>query len=87
VNLREQMQRGNQAQQVLDNPAFVAALRALEDRYIREWATSEPNEVEKREEAHRALRALNALTDELTILLDNGDVAARQIAKEAKRNG
>lgn len=87
MSLREQVQRGNQAQQVLDNPAFVAALRALEDRYIREWATSEPSEMEKREEAHRALRALNVLTDELTILLDNGDVAARQIAKEEKRNG
>jgi len=84
---REQIERGSQARAVLDNPAFVEAVRTLEDRYIREWATSEPGEIDKREDAHRALRALGALTDELTILLDNGEVAARQIEIEEQRNG
>jgi hypothetical protein len=86
VSRREAIDAGVNARAVLDNPAFVRAVRALEDKYSRAWMESEATQWDEREEAYRALRALNALTDELTILMDNGDVAAHQADLEDRRN-
>lgn len=87
MSRREAIDAGVNARAVLDNPAFVRAVRALEDKYSRAWETSEPHETDAREDAYQALRALRALTDELTILMDNGDVAAHQVDLEERRNG
>jgi len=87
MSRREAIELGVQARAVLDNPAMVRAVRILEDKYLRAWENSEPDEIEAREDAYQALRALRALTDELTILMDNGDVAAHQVDLEERRNG
>lgn len=87
MNRRAALELGVQARMVLDNPAVVHALRALEDKYVLAWRTSAPADEAPREDAYRALRALQALTDELTILLDNGEIAAQQIDREERRNG
>jgi len=85
--LREQVQMGVEARRVFDNPAFVRALEALEEKYTRTWLETEPAQLDVREVSWQALRALRDLTDELTILLDNGTIAARQIEREEQRNG
>ena len=87
MSRREAIELGVQARALLDNPAMVRALRALEDKYQRAWENSAPDEIDVREGAYLALRTLGALTDELTILLDNGEIAARQIEREEQRNG
>lgn len=87
MSRREAIELGVQARTVLDNPAMVHALRALEEKYVQAWMTSAPADEASREDAYRALRALQALTDELTILLDNGEIAAQQIDREERRNG
>ena len=87
MNRRAALELGGQARMVLDNPAVVHALRALEEKYVQAWMTSAPADEASREDAYRALRALQALTDELTILLDNGEIAAQQIDREERRNG
>ena len=87
MSRRDAIEAGVNARAVLDNPAFVRAVRALEDKYSRAWETSEPRETDAREDAYQALRALRALTDELTILMDNGDLAAHQVDLEERRNG
>ena len=87
MSRREAIELGVQARAVLDNPAMVRAVRILEDKYLRAWENSGPREFEAREDAYQALRALRALTDELTILMDNGDVAAHQVDLEERRNG
>ena len=87
MSRRDAIEAGVNARAVLDNPAFVRAVRALEDKYSRAWGTSEPRETDAREDAYQALRALRALTDELTILMDNGDLAAHQVDLEERRNG
>lgn len=78
---------GRQSRLLLDNPAFVEAVQALEAKYTLAWVNTAEGAVETREHAWRALNALRALTDELTILLDNGEIAAQQIEREALRNG
>jgi hypothetical protein len=87
MNRRQAREFGARARDVLDNPAFVHAVQVLEEKYTRVWMTSEPTQWDEREEAYRALRALNALTDELTILMDNGEIAAHQADIEERRNG
>jgi len=87
MNRRAALELGGQARMVLDNPAVAHALRALEEKYVQAWMTSAPADEASREDAYRALRALQALTDELTILLDNGEIAAQQIDREERRNG
>ena len=87
MSRREAIELGVQARALLDNPAMARALRALEEKYVRAWMTSAPADEASREDAYRALRALQALTDELTILLDNGEIAAQQIDREERRNG
>ena len=87
MSRREALELGARAREVLNNPAFVHAVQSIEDRLGRSWQDSEPNDADLREDAYRALRALRALTDELTILLDNGELAALQVQREEMRNG
>lgn len=75
-DVREQMIQGTQAKELLADPAFGRAVRALEEKYTRVFATSEPDETHAREHAYWALRALGEITDELNIALENGTIAA-----------
>jgi len=87
VSRREAIELGVQAQAVLDNPAMQRAVVSARERYVKTWVSSEPGEHDVREHAYLALRALDALMNELTILLDNGTLAAQQIEREESRNG
>lgn len=84
---REQIELGFQARQVLDNPAFVNAITALAEKVARDWLDTDYDEQALRESQWMKRRVLREITDELTILLDNGEIAAQQIEREESRNG
>ena len=87
MNRRQALELGARARGVLNSPAFVHAVQALEEKYSRTWRESGPGQAQEREDAYLALCALDAMTNELTILLDNGEIAAHQVEREEKRNG
>jgi hypothetical protein len=75
--------RGQQAQQLLENPLLVEALEAVEARYSDAWLNSTLSQAVLREEAYRMLAAVKELRTHLTRFAETGKLAA--IARDTKR--
>lgn len=58
----------NRAQQLLDDPAVQEIFASLEGRYMTEWRHTSPNDTQKREAAHAAIRALDDFRAKLKAL-------------------
>ena len=54
-------QRAKRSKSLLENEWFVETIKDLRDTQLRTFADSSAQEVEKREDAHAILRALNAI--------------------------
>lgn len=58
----------NRAQQLIDDPVVAEIFASLEGRYITEWRHTPPADVQKREAAHAAIRALDDFRAKLKAL-------------------
>ena len=88
TDLREQVQRAEEAKALLENELLGEAFVSLRARYEAAWRDSEPGQAQQREELYYAQRAVDHVQQELLILLDNGKVAAERLADiERKRDG
>jgi hypothetical protein len=56
------------AQQLIDDPVVQEIFASLEGRYITEWRHTSPNDTQKRETAHAAIRALDDFRAKLKAL-------------------
>jgi len=79
-------QRGQEAAQVLDNPAFQAAIQALKDEVAREWKKCPIRD----REGQLLLLQLAKLTDKfegiLTGMVETGKFAQRKLIDDELRN-
>lgn len=73
------------AQQLSNDPVVAEIFSTLERRYISEWRSTEPAEVEKREKAHAAVRALDDIKARLSSLANAPKVAAFNNRGAARR--
>ena len=64
-------QRAKRSKSLLENEWFVETMKNLRDTQLRTFANSSAQEVEKREDAHAILRALNAIERSLQADVDS----------------
>lgn len=83
--LREQIDKGAAAQNLLDNPVLEGALSAIEDEIYTGWRDSTGDEKEQRETAYHMHRAVQALRVKLKGFVTMGDYAQKQL-KEQNEN-
>lgn len=59
------LQIGEKASQLLNNPVFQVAYKAMMDEYYVQWATSQPKESNKRDALYYEQRGLMRMTEKL----------------------
>ena len=70
--------KAKMSKSLLDSDSFKETMRDLRERQIDAFADSDVGEVEKREEAHAILRALNLIEQTLTSNVDALKFAQRK---------
>lgn len=80
-NETEEIQRGAEAEFLLGHPLIKGALEAIEHKYMGQWLKTKEDEVEKREAAHRMLRASLEFQAELKHHVQTGTLAAAERAE------
>ena len=76
-------QRAKRSKSLLENEWFVETIKDLRDTQLRTFANSSAQEVERREDAHAILRALNAIERSLQADVD----AVTLIQRKGKHRG
>lgn len=70
--------------QVVKNPAFIAAFDAIKENYTEQWRATKPEESEKREHLHKCIHALEDVRTALTIFVSTGKMEKMMELKRAK---
>jgi hypothetical protein len=83
--LRQEVERGNKAEQLLKNEILTETFNVLHKRYIEELVSSKPDESEKRERLYNAVRALQHVKAQIESVATTGTMAAQQINEMFKR--
>jgi hypothetical protein len=73
------------AKQLLDDEVIQQAFASLEGRYINEWRNTPPADVQKREAAYAAIRALDDIKTRLGSMANAPKVEAHNNRNAAKR--
>jgi hypothetical protein len=81
---REKVNKGINAQQILNDPLIQEALRQLEGMYINDWKTSTVDDVVKRERAYACMSVLNDFIGALGSIVNTGKIAEKQIERDSK---
>ena len=81
---REKVNKGINAQQILNDPLIQEALRQLESMYINDWKTSTVDDVVKRERAYACMSVLNDFIGALGSIVNTGKIAEKQIERDSK---
>ena len=81
---REKVNKGINAQQILNDPLIQEALRQLEGMYINDWKTSTVDDVVKRERAYACMSVLNDFIGALGSVVNTGKIAEKQIERDSK---
>ena len=84
-HLREEMERGNRAKQLIKNEIFTETFDVLHQRYIDELVSTKSDESEKRERLYNAVRALQHVKDHIESVATTGEMAAQQMNDIFKR--
>jgi len=81
----QEILRGKQAHQLLENELLNEALNSLEQKYETAWRNSKLSQVELREEAFRMLGAARELRSYLTNLVNTGKLASTAQAQRVEQ--
>jgi len=79
--LTEEFQFGQQAKQLVDNPAFVRAFDSLEESLLEGLVNSEWSQYEAREVAYNRLNATKWVKNALLREIDDGKLAQKRLDK------
>lgn len=77
--------KSDQAQQLLNNPAYVNAVEAVKNSQIQKFLSSSQDDTKTREEAHSIILALSALEYELVSAISDQVINERKTVTK-KRN-
>ncbi len=79
--LREEVQRGEHAKQILAEPLLAAAFAAVEGKLIEKWRETAPTDVKTWERCHLALHIIGSVKAVLETHIKNGKLAGADLAK------
>lgn len=79
MEIEDRMHNAEQAQKVLDNPAFAAAFDAMKLEIIETWTNSPAKDPEGREKLWQLLKLLDKLQLTLRTTIDTGKLAKMEL--------
>lgn len=77
----QEIERGRQAAAILENPAFIAAVDALEKTYSDDWKNTPAPDLQGRERLYTALQVSRDFVAQLVAMVSSGKISAQQLAK------
>ena len=77
--LRDEMNRGSKAAEVLRNPVFDEAFSILQKRYIQAWVDTPPDQIEERERLYQSVHVLQDIYDQLEAVMTTGAMASEEL--------
>lgn len=84
--IEQDLERARLAKALLDNPLLNEILTSLKDRYVEAWLSSKPADTEARERLYLASQAIDQVTNEISIAIQNGQIAKAIIERRNKRD-
>jgi hypothetical protein len=82
ADLRQKVQRGKKALEILEDETMAAAFEALEERYTNDWKTSKIDDVVKRDRAYANMSVLQDFKDQLQSFVDSAKIASKQLERD-----
>lgn len=82
ADLRQKVQRGKRAAQILEDETMAAAFDELEQRYTSDWKTSKIDDVVKRDRAYANMCVLQDFKDQLQSFVDSAKIAGKQLERD-----
>lgn len=82
--LREEMDRGSKAAELLRNPIFAEAIDTLRSRYATQWADTQMSESDERERLYVAINVLEDIYNHIVGTMQTGEMAGHEIDEAAR---
>tara|TARA_R110002020_G_scaffold474699_2_gene706785 strand:- start:683 stop:958 length:276 start_codon:yes stop_codon:yes gene_type:complete len=77
--LREELDRGQKANDIIRNPVFEETFMVLRQRYTTLWENTEIDEQEEREKLYFAINVLGDIYDHIVSVMQTGEMADREL--------
>ena len=77
--LRDEMNRGSKAAEVLRNPVFDEAFSILQKLYIQAWVDTPADQIEERERLYQSVHVLQDIYDQLEAVMTTGAMASEEL--------
>ena len=81
MSLRDDVRLGDETKHIMQSESVQTALKQMRDNFISRWERTEDTQFEERELAWQMHRLIDLFEREMRILLDNGAVAAQELAR------
>ena len=81
METEKEIQRGQQAKRILEDPIFVEALQKVSQELDQEWINSPIRDTEGREKIYMMKKMLGVLHVQLQSVMETGKLATKQINK------
>ena len=81
MDKEKEIQRGQQAKRILEDPIYIEALQKVSAELDLEWINSPIRDTEGREKIYMMRKMLNVLLVQLQSVMETGKLASKQINK------
>ena len=78
---QEDILNSNEAELILNAETFKSAIEELRNEYINLWLSSEVDDIDKRENLHKAIKLLPEVERHLRIIVEKGKITKAQLGR------
>jgi len=80
--LREEMDRGSKAAEILRNPVFDETFNILQKRFIQAWLDTPVENVDDRERLYVSVHVLQEVYDQIEDVMQTGAMASKELDEQ-----
>ena len=81
METEKEIQRGQQAKRILEDPIYVEAIQKVSQELDQEWINSPIRDTEGREKIYMMKKMLGILHVQIKSVMDTGKLASKQVDK------
>lgn len=78
---QEEILNSNEAELILNSETFKDAIQILKDEYINLWLSSKEDDINKRENLHKAIKLSPEVERHLRIIVEKGKITKAQLQR------
>jgi DNA transposition AAA+ family ATPase len=78
---QEEILNSNEAELILNAETFKSAIEELRNEYINLWLSSKEDDINKRENLHKAIKLLPEVERHLRIIVEKGKITKAQLGR------